>query len=429
MKKIGILVLVLAISCSLYSPVYAEQTDFSIADKIESFMLVNNPYPLEKVSAYNNAYLEYRTEVSATSKAHGNPDKITDEMRESIRKDLNMNFSLIPENAFYFYPLLTERYAKQYADNMSFEDLIADDKTWVVACEAEQFACHYPEKYFSIDYRNFKEGYQVYDEQTTEFLKDPQAIEEMVEQEIDEEIVDCKIVYILNATVLYLKGVEHDYGIILYDYRITSFGKLIYDGYLERYKTYTMSEILNSYGLVGEFMHDWGTNVYSVYDELLVTKPVYEAEISTLMEEGLIAGTDKGAEPLKPLSRIEATAMLVRILGLEDAQTSEVSYFADIASDNWGAKYANIAYDNGIAAGVGDNQFAPSEIITSSQFASLLLRSQNQPNDWQTAINTLVERGILTQGEADKMDLFTRGDMAKIIYEAREQGLLLQDGN
>lgn len=420
MKKIGILVLVLAISCSLCSTIYAEEEGFSIADQIESFMLVNNPYALEKVSAYNNAYLEYRTEVSATSKAHGNPDKITDEMRESIRKDLNMSFSLIPENAFCFYPLLTTRYAKQYADNMSFDDLIADDKTWVVACEAEQFACHYPEKYLSIDYRDFEEGYQVYDEQTTEFLKDPQAIEEMVEQEIDEEIVDCKIVYILNATVLYLKGVEHDYGIIIYDYRLKSFGELMYDGYLERYKVYTMSEIINSYGLI---------DVYSVYHELLVTKPVYEAEINALMEDGLIAGTDEGAEPLKPLSRIEATAMLVRILGLEDAQTSEVSYFADIASDNWGAKYANIAYDNGIAAGVGDNQFAPNEIITSSQFASLLLRSQNQPNDWQTAINTLVERGILTQEQADKMDLFTRGDMAKIIYEAREQGLLLQDGN
>lgn len=421
MKKIGI-VLVLAIGCSLCSTVYAEEEDFSIADQIESFMLTNNPYALEKVSAYNNAYLEYYTELNALSKSEvrGRPERITDELRESIRKNLNMSFSLIPENAFCFYPLLTERYAKQYADNMSFDDLIADDKTWVVACEAEEFARYYPEKYLSIDYRNFKQVDQVYDEQTTEFLKDPQAIEEMVEQEIDEEIVDCKIVYILNATVLYLKGVEHDYGIIIYDYRLKSFGELMYDGYLERYKVYTMSEIINSYGLI---------DVYSVYHELLVTKPVYEAEINALMEDGLIAGTDEGAEPLKPLSRIEATAMLVRILGLEDAQTSEVSYFADIASDNWGAKYANIAYDNGIAAGVGDNQFAPNEIITSSQFASLLLRSQNQPNDWQTAINTLVERGILTQEEADKMDLFTRGDMAKIIYEAREQGLLPQYGN
>ncbi len=427
MKKIGILILVLALGCSLCSTVYAEEEDFSIADQIESFMLMNNPYALEKVSAYNNAYLEYRTEEEAIYEARGNPDKITDEMRESIRKDLNMNFALIPENAFCFYPLLTERYAKQYADNMSFDDLIADDKTWVVACEAEQFACHYPEKYLSIDYRDFEEGYQVYDEQTTEFLKDPQAIEEMVEQEIDEEIVDCKIVHVVVATILYLEGVEHDYGIIIYDYKFDD----DYPGYLERYKVYTMSEILNSYGLVGQYIHEhynWDIEDTSYYP-ILVTKPVYEAEINALMEDGLIAGTDEGAEPLKPLSRIEATAMLVRILGLEDAQTSEVSYFADIASDNWGAKYANIAYDNGIAAGVGDNQFAPNEIITASQFASLLLRSQNQPNDWQTAINTLVERGILTQEEADKMDLFTRGDMAKIIYEAREQGLLLQDGN
>ena len=126
----------------------------------------------------------------------------------------------------------------------------------------------------------------------------------------------------------------------------------------------------------------------------------------------------------QPLSRIEATAMLVRILGLEDASTAQTSSFTDIPSDNWGAKYANIAYDNGIAAGVGDNQFAPDELITSSQFASLLLRSQNQPNDWQTAINTFVEQGIITQEQADKMDLFTRGDMAKIIYECRQRGLI-----
>ena len=173
-------------------------------------------------------------------------------------------------------------------------------------------------------------------------------------------------------------------------------------------------------------MHDhynWNIEDTSYYP-ILVTKPVYETEINALMEEGLIAGTDKGAEPLKPLSRIEATAMLVRILGLENEPTEQTSYFSDIASENWGAKYANIAYENGIAAGVGDNQFAPDELITSSQFASLLLRSQDVPNDWQTAINVLVEQGIITQEQADKMDLFTRGDMAKIIYECKQKGLI-----
>ncbi len=84
-----------------------------------------------------------------------------------------------------------------------------------------------------------------------------------------------------------------------------------------------------------------------------------------------------------------------------------------------------ISYDAGITKGVENGNFAPNDIITSSQFATLLLRSQGETNvDWQTAVNILVERGIITQEQAAKMDLFTRGDMAKIIYECRERGML-----
>ena len=123
---------------------------------------------------------------------------------------------------------------------------------------------------------------------------------------------------------------------------------------------------------------------------------------------------------LKPLTRIEATAILVRAMGYEDVQTSETSYFTDIQSDNWGAKYANIAKDKGIASGIGDDMFAPNDTITASQFATLILRNMGENPDWQTAINTFVERGLITSEQADKMDLFTRGDMAKIIYEAKQ---------
>jgi hypothetical protein len=44
--------------------------------------------------------------------------------------------------------------------------------------------------------------------------------------------------------------------------------------------------------------------------------------------------------------------------------------------------------------------------------------------DWEQALNMLIERGIITQEQAETMDLFTRGDMAKIIYEAKRQGLI-----
>ena len=158
---------------------------------------------------------------------------------------------------------------------------------------------------------------------------------------------------------------------------------------------------------------------------MLETKETYQTEAESLQRDGILQGTDKGSELLKPLSRIEATTILVRILGLENQETSATSYFADISSDNWGAKYANIAYDAGITKGVDNGNFAPNQTITSSQFVTLLLRSQGETEiDWQTAINLLVEREIITQAQADKMDLFTRGDMAKIIYEFKNKGLI-----
>lgn len=40
------------------------------------------------------------------------------------------------------------------------------------------------------------------------------------------------------------------------------------------------------------------------------------------------------------------------------------------------------------------------------------------------SFNLSTKKGIITAEDAKTMDLFTRGDMAKIIYEARGKGLL-----
>lgn len=167
---------------------------------------------------------------------------------------------------------------------------------------------------------------------------------------------------------------------------------------------------------------DWPSRQFEGKD-IAEEKPVYTTEAESLQTDGLLNGNEKGLDLLKPLTRIEATAILVRAMGLEDTQTSDTSYFTDIQSDNWGAKYANIAKDKGIADGIGDNLFAPNDTITASQFATLILRNQGENPDWQTAINTFVERGLITFEQAEKMDLFTRGDMAKIIYEAKQKNM------
>ena len=104
--------------------------------------------------------------------------------------------------------------------------------------------------------------------------------------------------------------------------------------------------------------------------------------------------------------------------------TSEVSYFNDITSDNRGVEYANIAKDKGIANGVGDDCFASDETTAASRFETLILRNIGESPDWQTAINTFVERDLISSEQAKTMDLFTRGDMAKMIYEAKQKQIL-----
>ena len=217
-----------------------------------------------------------------------------------------------------------------------------------------------------------------------------------------------------NMTFLYVQCDLKEYLVKLYDYNSMVLPKI------ELYVLYEASEVMNAFD---------DTEVQnSSYSQVLArcvldTKPTYATEAESLQADGLLKGNEKGLDLLKPLTRIEATAILVRAMGYEDAQTSDTSYFTDIQSDNWGAKYANIAKDKGIASGVGDGMFAPNDTITASQFATLILRNMGENPDWQTAIDTFVERGLITSEQAEKMDLFTRGDMAKIIYEAKQRNM------
>ena len=189
---------------------------------------------------------------------------------------------------------------------------------------------------------------------------------------------------------------------------------------IKPYTFYSLNEVIDIFKTYQNGETDY---LKSISELMYTTKPIYESEAESLQADGLLKGNENGLDLLKPLTRIEATAMLVQAMGYEDAKTSGTSYFADIQSDNWGAKYANIAKDKGIAAGVGNDMFAPNDTITASQFATLILRNKGENPDWQTAIDEFVERGLITSEQAEKMDLFTRGDMAKIIYEAKQRNM------
>ena len=68
--------------------------------------------------------------------------------------------------------------------------------------------------------------------------------------------------------------------------------------------------------------------------------------------------------------------------------------------------------------------FAPDDSVTAEQFATMVLIAGNHADfNWEDAINIMIDEEIITPENAETMDLFTRGDMAKIIYEARERNM------
>jgi hypothetical protein len=392
-----------------FTAVSEEHEGISIAEKINSFMLVNDPQALERV---NNAlrtivdmFIESYVNAKTMQGYQLNPGSVNNLRNEDYKKH-----AAIPEDSFYYYPLKTTRYAKQYADNFVFDELISDNKIWVSVPTNKAY--YYNINTNSENYEEtIRKSEKLYDEKTIEFLHDPEKIEEMAKAEINEEIIDCKIVVVNVTTIIYLKGKNTDYGIKIYSPQVNEKDPV----YLENFKIYEISELLES----------CANYIRLSSPEALDQKPTYETEATALQNEGLLQGTGNGLDLLKPLTRIEATTILVRALGLEDEPTAEASKFEDIPDGNWGVKYANIAADKGITNGIGNNKFDPDALVTDNQFATLVLRSANEPEfDWQDAINMLIKREIITAEQAETMDLFTRGDMAKIIYESRQKSLL-----
>lgn len=305
----------------------------------------------------------------------------------------------------FITPLTTRMYANQYAVNGKFNYLFSNSGYWGIVSNNGAGINSYltTDGTFIEDSSAYGIKFMVFTKEMCDFIRNENNIRNILSKRRITKINYIKISSMSNyMTFLYINCSDDEYIIPLYVEKKAN-------GYkIKENQIYSVAEAMQ----------------FIVNKATYNTKPNYDMEAQSLQADGLLQGNENGLDLLKPLTRIEAIAILVRVIGLEDEQTSDISYFADIPSDNWSAKYANIAKDKGIAAGVGDDMFAPNDIITASQFAAFILRNMGKKADWQTAINTFIERGLITSEQADKMDLFTRGDMAKIIYESLQSGIL-----
>lgn len=164
-----------------------------------------------------------------------------------------------------------------------------------------------------------------------------------------------------------------------------------------------------------------------------------EKDIMSLYKKGWISGKNEYIyDPNGDLTRAEATAILVRAIGLDKTNEAVPNYFKDVPKNHWAKRYIEIAYKYNIVIGTDQNIFEPNAKITRAQFAALLSRILDYPTNDTTqspffdlqkdhwAYNHILElssNGII-KGEADggfyPDNLVNRGQLAAMVNRASD---------
>lgn len=322
--------------------------------------------------------------------------------------------------------MCSNKYMFQYADTDRLDYLLSDKYYWV----AQNY--NLGRYYYNENIEFQRTITEIFDDsQTSKFFisersrqifDDPTLIEKSLINKGETEVTDMKFFcmpYPAWISFLYIETPKNEY---LAKIGVSSDYDVIAN--LELGTLYTVNEMMDA--LANTELAKLYTIKYRMIELEEARKHTYDSEAESLQQQGLLQGNENGLDLLKPLTRAEAVTLLIRAMGLED-QTSnyKVSHFADIASDNWASPYAALAKEEGITNGISDTEFAPDDPVTADQFATFTLRATGESDfDYTQGMQILIDRGIITEEESETMDLFTRGDMAKIIYEAREKGLL-----
>ncbi len=151
-----------------------------------------------------------------------------------------------------------------------------------------------------------------------------------------------------------------------------------------------------------------------------------QLKADTLNTLGLFKGTDKGYELEKPLTRLEALIMLIRLSGNELNALypeEEIEHPFTDAPDWEGAEsYMAYGYHNKITAGVSETEFAPDAEASLQMFVTFVLRALGyEENVWENWEALGTAAGII--GEATDKTSFLRGDAAIISRAALDATL------
>ena len=147
-----------------------------------------------------------------------------------------------------------------------------------------------------------------------------------------------------------------------------------------------------------------------------------KADVLNALE--LFQGTENGYELDKPLTRMEALIMLIRLSGkeLDALYLGDYSHpFTDAPDWEDAGKYLGYAYENGLTAGVSATEFAPENRADLQMYITFVLRALGYKDTSDALVwdnwEALAKEAGLLDGNIDREN-FLRGDAVVVSHAA-----------
>ena len=151
------------------------------------------------------------------------------------------------------------------------------------------------------------------------------------------------------------------------------------------------------------------------------TSSDYTNEADMLNSLGLFNGTKNGYELDRVPSRVEAAAMLVRLLGAEEnaKQMNYMHPFTDVPE--WASSIVGYMYEKGYTKGISDNKFGSEQLTNARDYTTFMLRTLGYDSDdfnWEKSIDFAVEKEMIALEEAQSLQgqTFKRNEMVFVSY-------------
>jgi len=149
---------------------------------------------------------------------------------------------------------------------------------------------------------------------------------------------------------------------------------------------------------------------------------------------GFIEGTGNGLELDRSINRLEATVLMVRLLGIPASSGGSLDHipehtFSDVPE--WANDYIRFGYDSNIIKGISESYFGSYEIMSEEQFLTLILRALEYEDEygvfqWDNPWDISVKLGLIDDAPPIVSKNFDRGDACKIIYKALSKEKLIK---